>query len=252
MTAQTGYRRRILIEPESGRVTAELEDDYHRMVVTLTHAAGAITAVDCAMKRAPWTSCPGAMDQLRATFTGVALADVVKRGEKLQNCTHLHDLTLFAATHAEGLEPVAYDMFVSDVVDGRHQARLSRNGTPLLDWTLEGDIFLAPEPLAGTRLRDLGQWIAAQDAVGTEAGRILRWAVLLAQGRAMTIPPACLPPPFRPEPVTLFSPSGRCMRPGCPTPTSISACPALSRCRTAPPPLPRGAIDGSFEARAIT
>ena len=188
MTAQTGYRRRILIEPGKGRVTAELEDDYHRMVVTLTHAAGVVTGVDCAMKRAPWTSCPGAMDQLRATFTGVALADVVKRGEKLQNCTHLHDLTLFAATHAEGLEPVAYDMFVSDVVEGRHQARLSRNGTSLLDWTLEGDLFIAPEPLAGTRLRDLGQWIAAQDAVGAEAGRILRWAALLAQGRAMTIP----------------------------------------------------------------
>ncbi|HJT39598.1 MAG TPA: DUF2889 domain-containing protein [Sphingobium sp.] len=188
MTAETGYRRRILIEPEGGRVTAELEDDYHRMVVTLTHADGVVTAVDCAMKRAPWTSCPGAMEQLRETFTGVALADVVKRGEKLQNCTHLHDLTLFAAVHAAAAEPIAYDMFVSDVAEGRHRASLSRNGAPMLDWTLEGDLFLAPGVLAGTRLRDLGQWIGAQDAVGAEAGRILRWAVLLAQGRAMTIP----------------------------------------------------------------
>lgn len=40
---QPGYRRRILIEPDPGCVTAEVEDDYHRMVVTLRHADGNVT-----------------------------------------------------------------------------------------------------------------------------------------------------------------------------------------------------------------
>ena len=206
MTRETGYRRRILIESEAGRVTAELEDDYHRMVVTLDHANGVITKVDCAMKRAPWTSCPGAMDKLRATFAGVALADVVRRGEKLENCTHLHDLTLFAAGHAGGKAPVAYDVFVSDVADGHRHARLRRNGATLLDWTLEGDLFIAPETLAGSRLRDLGAWITAQDAIGAEAGRILRWATLLAQGREMTIPAGLSATVFPPGTCYTFQP----------------------------------------------
>ena len=55
MAAETGYRRRILIEPAPGRSTAELEDDYHRMVVTLTHSDGVVVAVESEMKRAPWT-----------------------------------------------------------------------------------------------------------------------------------------------------------------------------------------------------
>ena len=50
-----GYRRRIVIEREPGSVTAELEDDYHRMVVTLRHADGIITGVESEMKRSPWT-----------------------------------------------------------------------------------------------------------------------------------------------------------------------------------------------------
>lgn len=188
MTAEAGYRRRILIEPEPGRANAELEDDYHRMVVTLHHEGGIVTAVDCAMKRAPWTSCPGAMDRLRETFTGVALAEVVRRGEKLQNCTHLYDLTIFAAAHAEAEKPIAYDVIVTDAVDGQRRAELWRDGKALLDWTLQGDRFLAPEMLAGSRLRDMGGWIAEQDAAVAEAGRVLRWAALLAGGREMDIP----------------------------------------------------------------
>ena len=56
-----GYRRRIVIEPSPGAVTAELEDDYHRMVVTLRHDGEVITGVASKMKRSPWTTCEGAM-----------------------------------------------------------------------------------------------------------------------------------------------------------------------------------------------
>ena len=184
----SGYRRRILIEPAPGCVSAELEDDYHRMVVVLTHAAGIVTRIDSEMKRAPWTSCPGAMRQLEATFAGQPLSGFVRRGEKLSNCTHLHDLALFAAAHAEDAVPTAYDVFVSDPVAGARIARLDRDGAVVLEWRFAGDRIVAPDALAGRTVGELGDWIAAQDRAVQEAARILRWAAILALGRAMEIP----------------------------------------------------------------
>jgi hypothetical protein len=201
----SGYRRRILIEPGAGRVTAELEDDYHRMVVTLTHHDGIISTVQSEMKRSPWTLCPGAMDQLARTFTGVALADVAKRGEKTANCTHLHDLTIFGAAHADEAAPVAYDILVTDPVDGMRTANLSRNGTPLLHWVMQGEamaeIFTAPEELAGRQMGQLNDVIAKQDKTGAEAMRILRWAAMVAHGRSRDMPAGM--------PATAF-PAGSC------------------------------------------
>ncbi|MDO6414462.1 DUF2889 domain-containing protein [Sphingomonas sp. BIUV-7] len=186
--AETGYRRRILIEPAPGRVVAELEDDYHRMVVALDHHDGVVTRVESDMKRGPWTSCPGAMDTLEQTFVGTTLADFVARGDKTLNCTHLYDLSLFAAAHAHDEAATAYDIVVTDAVDTVRCARLARNGVPLLEWHLEGDLFRFPADLAGTRLHALGPWIAGLDKAGAEAWRILRWATIIAQGRGMDIP----------------------------------------------------------------
>ena len=183
-----GYRRRILIEPAPGRVTAELEDDYHRMVVMLRHRDGIIVETASEMKRAPWTLCPGAMAQSAETFTGVAVADVARRGAKTQNCTHLHDLALFAAAHANDMSRIAYDILVTDPVGGERRARLIRDGATMLDWRLAGDRFLAPPALTGLTLRDLGGWIAGLHHADAEAARILRWAAILAYGRGMDIP----------------------------------------------------------------
>jgi hypothetical protein len=188
----SGYRRRILIEPQAGAVTAELEDDYHRMVVTLTHENGVITNVASEMKRSPWTLCPGAMAQLAETFTGVALADVPKRGQKTANCTHLHDLTIFGAAHAAEHAPVAYDILVTDAVENTRRATLARNGAPLLDWTLQGgamnEVFTAPAELAGQPMSRLNDFIATQDKPMAEALRILRWASMVAHGRVRDMP----------------------------------------------------------------
>jgi hypothetical protein len=191
-----GYRRRILIEPAAKFVRAELEDDYHRMVVSLTHDGKVIAAVTSEMKRAPWTGCPGAMLQLQETFTDVALADVARRGEKSTNCTHLHDLAVFAAAHADGDESVAYDIHCGipgdGTLGGRRRVSLWRNGACLLEWVLDGVVFVTPKELAGSTLRDLGPHIAAQEATQdkarAEAFRILRWAAIVAQGRMMDIP----------------------------------------------------------------
>jgi hypothetical protein len=188
----SGYRRRILIEPAPDHVTAELEDDYHRMVVTLRHAGGVVTAVESEMKRSPWTGCPGAMQRLSETFTGVALTDVARRGEKTSNCTHLHDLALFAASHAGDAGPVAYEVLAGDTADntrdGRRTTRLWRDGELLFTWELDGMTFSAPAELEGRTLFDLGSYVASLDPVTAEAARILRWATIVGHGRTIDIP----------------------------------------------------------------
>jgi hypothetical protein len=187
-----GYRRRILIETTSEQATARLEDDYHHMVVTLVHDGYYVTAIESEMIRAPWTGCPGAMQRVQDTFTGVALTDVERRGQKSTNCSHLHDLALFAAAHANASGTVAYDIHCSLSADGSLQGRrtacLWRDGESVLDWVLDGVTFAAPDTLAGSTLADLGVLIAAQDKAGAEAIRILRWAAIVAQGRMIDIP----------------------------------------------------------------
>lgn len=185
---QPGYRRRILIEPRPGQIAAELEDDYHRMVVTLTHRDGIVTEVSSEMKRSPWTLCPSAMDQLKKTFTGTPLVGFPKRGERAQNCTHLHDLALFGAAHANETTPVTYEILVTDPVEGIREAHLRRDGKPVFDWRLEGDLFLAPAALEGRRLTEISDWIATLNSAGAEAARILRWASFVASGRARDMP----------------------------------------------------------------
>jgi hypothetical protein len=185
---QPAFRRRILIEPTETHVTAELEDDWHRMTVTLAHRDGVVIDVASDMRRWPWTTCRGAIAQLAETFAGSALDEMARRGERSQNCTHLHDLALFAAAHAGGLEPIAYDVTVTDAVDGRRQAFLVRDGAIRLTWRLEGDVFVGPDDLAGLRIGELTGWIAALEPSEREAARILRWAAIMAYGRAMDIP----------------------------------------------------------------
>ena len=186
-----GYRRRIRIEPRAdndtggGAVLAMLEDDIHCMAVTLRHAGGLVTAVEPVMRRAPWTTCPGAVAQLVATFAGQPLAEVTARRDKRANCTHLHDLAVFAAAHAAGA-PLVYDIAVSDPVQGERLLELRRNGALLLAWRECAGLLVEPESAAGLSLLQLRDWIAALPADLQEPARVLQWAALVAHGR--TIP----------------------------------------------------------------
>jgi hypothetical protein len=83
---------------------------------------------------------------------------------------------------------VAYDVTVSDPVDGRRVAELVRNGAPMFSWSQENDLFVEPSDLAGLRLNELGEWISTLDGDRREGARILRWATIMAYGRAMDIP----------------------------------------------------------------
>jgi hypothetical protein len=182
-----GFRRRFRITPAPGSVRAEVEDDFHCMSVTVHHDGVTATRIEPVMARAPWTTCPGAVEQAQRTFAGVALAAFPARGDKSANCTHLYDLALLAAAHAFDRVPLIYDLLVSDPVDGERRAELRRDGRPVLAWTERRFQITEPAELAGLRLDQLRSWIDSLDPAGQEAARLLRWGNMLANGRTISL-----------------------------------------------------------------
>ena len=180
-----GFRRRFIVSPASGRVSSEVEDDYHCMGVTIHHDGRVATKVESVMQRVPWTTCPGAVAQLEQTFTGVPLESFAARGEKKANCTHLHDLAVLAAAHASDNAPLVYDLLVSDPIDGRRRAQLRRNGQRLLGWVVADGRLVEPEELAGVAFDNMRSWIDSLDSERQEAARLLRWGTILAHGRTI-------------------------------------------------------------------
>ncbi|HTH28543.1 MAG TPA: DUF2889 domain-containing protein [Sphingobium sp.] len=180
-----GFRRRLAVFPEPGRVTAAVEDDFHCMAVTLHHDGAIVTAVEAVMDRAPWTTCPGARAMLKTTFEGVALAEAAARGGKKANCTHLYDLAELAAAHAADSAPTRFDILVSDAVEGRNAAEIRRNGQLLLRFQFDHDVIVEPKSARGLSSHKLRPWIASLDPSEREAARLLQWGSLIAHGRAI-------------------------------------------------------------------
>jgi hypothetical protein len=179
-----GFRRRFRITPQALSVRGAVEDDYHCMAVTIHHDGKTATALEAIMERAPWTICPGAIGVLQTTFTGVALTAFATRGEKRENCTHLHDLAVLAAAHAWDQSALVYDILVSDPIDGRRRVELRRNGAVVLAWVDSQYAIVEPAELAGVRLDKMRSWIETLDAPGQEAARLLQWGAILAHGRS--------------------------------------------------------------------
>lgn len=201
-----GFRRRIRVEAGARAVVALLEDDYHCMAVTLEHEAGVVRAVIPVMYREPWTTCPGAIAQLRETFAGRPLAEVTARADKQRNCTHLHDLAVLAASHADRAGGFAYDVRVSDPADGRRLLEIRRDDVPLMCWVEQDGVLVSPDSAAGRTLFTLRGWIAGLPGVLREPARLLQWAGIVAHGRSMErarlgsavgMPPNCYT--FQPE-----------------------------------------------------
>lgn len=170
------------------------------MAVALSHDGTTVTAVDAVMDRAPWTTCPGAPATLKATFAGVALADVAARGAKQANCTHLHDLAVLAAAHAHDAAPTTYDILACDPINGRSVAEIRRDGVAIHRIEHRDNIVTAPPAIAGTPLFKLRGWIDSLDGLEREAARLLQWGAILAHGRiipmehqsdASRMPPNC-------------------------------------------------------------
>ena len=198
---QPGFWRRVVVNIGPGEARSAVEDDFHCMQVTLRHSHGRLTAIEAKMERAPWDTCPGAVAQLQATFAGLPLAEIAGRGEKRQNCTHLHDLLLLAASHAaDAPQSLMYDIHALDPVEGMRKLQLFRNGERLLDWREQDHRLTIPGDIAGLSLMELGPWIDSQPPALREAARLLRWGAIVAHGRtipmerqsdASRMPPSC-------------------------------------------------------------
>lgn len=210
------FWRRFIVTPLATRVTAAVEDDWHCMAVTLHHDGTMITGVEPVMDRAPWTTCPGAPAVLAATFAGVALAEVAKRGMKQANCTHLHDLALLAAAHSGDAGPSTFDLFASDPVDGVVVAELHRDGVQMIRIEHYNDTVTSPAEVAGVSLFKLREWIASLPKPKREAARLLQWGTIMAHGRttpmerqsdASKMPPNCYT--FQPERAAVAKRVGR-------------------------------------------
>lgn len=201
-----GYRRRICVEPVPGAVLAMLEDDIHCMAVILRHDGEKVLAVEAVTARMPWDTCPGAAAKLVETFAGRPLSEVTARREKKANCTHLHDMAVLAAAHALDREPITFDLFATDPVDGQRILEIRRNGETVHRWIEQEGTLAAPPAVAGQTLLTMRDWIRSLEGTEQEAARLLQWASLVAHGRTMPIeeqsaavdlPPNCYT--FQPE-----------------------------------------------------
>lgn len=201
-----GFWRRIRLTPSPQTVQAEVEDDFHCMSVIVHHDGENATGIVADMRRVPWSTCPGAENELKQTFTGVALALFPERGEKKANCTHLYDLALLAASHGNDECQTVYDIHITDPVDNQRHAEIRRNNEMLLSWIESGFQLVQPESAAGIRLDKLRPWIETLEPALQEPARLLQWGNMLANGRiiplekqsdATRMPPNCYT--FQPE-----------------------------------------------------
>ena len=183
----SGFWRRFRITPMKGAIEAEVEDDFHCMSVVVYHNDGIATEVVADLHRAPWSTCPGAEAKLVQTFTGLALEQFSQMGEKKMNCTHLYDLALLAATHAEDKEQTIYDIQVSDPENDKRLARVRRNDHTVLSWIESGFHIVEPTGAAGIRLDKLRTWIDTLAPDLQEPARLLQWGNMLANGRIIPL-----------------------------------------------------------------
>lgn len=202
-----GYRRSIHID-SNGRdfAFAELEDDIHAFAVTLHHDGVSIVRIEVDIRRAPWSTCPGAKAVLQRDIVGLNLTDVRKYPDKVKQCTHLLDLAIWAAGYAEQTIKVNYDVLVADAKNGVRHAEIWRDGQYQIGWDESKFTLLQPIEVAGLNLFQINDWLKTLSPNLQEAVRILRWGNMIANGRAMSLeaqsdatkmPPNCYS--FQPE-----------------------------------------------------
>jgi len=195
VSGTTGYRRMIeLVTVSPEEVQGELEDDFHHFRVSIAHDGAKVTALEGTAVRHPWSTCPAALVPLRSLVGAPVTADATAHGthgDARTSCTHWFDLTGLAIAQAgSGRERRRYDMTVPDRGEGgRTTAHLSRDGEPVLDWQVDAQTILGPEPFTAQSMgRGFLAWANETfDPDTAEAVIALRRACRISLGRLMDL-----------------------------------------------------------------
>ena len=182
-----GLWRRIVLQPGQGWIGCALEDDIHRFHLRMDHKDGRITSVAAKAVRHPWTGCVGAAPHLVKSLTGELLSDVAAL-DATQQCTHLFDLAILCAAHANDTRPTRFDMRVADRVDERTTATLEQDGIERLRWQLEGTIISGPEEFAGKDVKRVSRWKSEFAPDVAEWSVLLRRTIFISGARDFEIP----------------------------------------------------------------
>ncbi len=173
---------------------AALEDDFHHFTVVVEHDETRVIGIVATSGRWPWSTCPAAGDQLEL-LVGMELSPrctaVAGVTDPHMQCTHQFDLAGLAVAHATRAEVQRqYDIEVPPAdADGQRIVRLSRDGVPLLEWTVASTGVTAPPPYTEAPWR--GGFIKWADATfdtdDAEAAIVLRRACDIGMGRGMDL-----------------------------------------------------------------
>lgn len=190
-------RRHLLVAVDDTSVAAAIEDEMHHFALTVHHDGRAVTAVEGAPVRWPWSPCldsPQALGALVGLPIAATPADIAAWTDARQQCTHQFDLATLAIAHASrhtngGATRRDYVTEVPDWFDPPFTARLWRDGNLLLDWTCAADAVLEPEQFRGAPMRNrFFAWCTANlDHDMAEAAHVLRRAAWISPARRLDL-----------------------------------------------------------------
>lgn len=170
------YRRRIRLQASSYEVRADVFDDYHDMSCTMRHDDAVVTHVQAEIKRAPFSTCPGAInvvDELAGMPLSISRRQFYGEGRPHRNCTHIFDLVALAMKHALSGEALStLDFVVPDLVKSGAWVEAHRDGQRVHRWLVGDDnTILAPNEYAGRSM----------------FGGFVRWAESVFEGVALDL-----------------------------------------------------------------
>lgn len=181
------FRRRIIVDATATTVDGGVEDDFHHYEIRLTHDGAIVTSATAKSLRTPFTTCPEAGGQL-ALLAGHAIGTRPSGlPDPHHQCTHMFELAVVALAQAARGGRRQYDIAIPHRALGAvGSATLYRDGEPVFDWALDGDLITAPSAFAGQNVRALARWAEAHcDDDTLEAVRVLRRGIHVSSGRSI-------------------------------------------------------------------
>lgn len=188
------YRRRIQILKTVDLVICELIDDYHEMACTLHHDGRHITQANAYIRRAPFTTCPGATvatEELVGLPLDIARRQLYGEGRPQRNCTHIFDLVAFAISQSRSDRWVSQiDFVVPDLTGNGAYVEALVDGRSELRWWISPDEVIAdPSAFSGRSLfQGYARWAEAHfSGLHLDLALHIQKVVLVARGRRWKI-----------------------------------------------------------------